>query len=120
MTSDPVPGTSEDQRQVVLDAISGALQRRGYLTTEWWTTVAAGLLSAVLALVGVAGPAAAQVTGILAPVLVAVVYAVVRTMHKSALAAVLSAALPSPAPSSPSPSAATAGPPPASAGSTGR
>jgi hypothetical protein len=94
MTSDPAPGVPEDPRQVVLDALSGALQRRGYLTTEWWTTVAAGLLSAVLALVGLAGPAAAQITGILAPVLVAGLYAVVRTMHKSALAEVLSAALP--------------------------
>lgn len=93
MASDSV---STDQQQAVLDAISATLQRRGFLTTEWWTTVLAGLLSAALALVGVHGQAAAQVVGILAPVLVAGIYAAVRTMHKSALAQVLSSAFPSP------------------------
>ena len=77
-----------------LQDIASAVGRRGYLTTEWWTTVLAALLSAALGLVGLHGPAAAQVTGILAPILVAGVYAVVRTRHKSTLAQLAAAAFP--------------------------
>jgi hypothetical protein len=81
----------------VLAAVTKTLLRRGFLTSEWWTTIAAAGLSTVLALVGVHGSAAAQVVGILAPVIVAATYAAVRTMHKSTLAKVLAAAFPLPA-----------------------
>lgn len=69
----------------MLQAASNSLQH-GYLTTEWWTTVTATALSATLALVGVSGSPAVQVASVLAPPVVAIVYAVARTVHKSALA----------------------------------
>lgn len=74
-------------------AISDALCRRGYLTTEWWTTVVASLLTLSLSYVGVPGPTAAKVVVIAAPVVIAAVYAAARTMHKSALASLLVRAL---------------------------
>ncbi len=77
-----------------LQDIASAASRRGYLTTEWWTTVLAAVLSTVLGLVGLHGPAAAQAAGILAPVLVAAVYAFARTRHKSALAQLAALAFP--------------------------
>lgn len=79
--------------EAALNAMSTTLQRRGYLTTEWWTTVAAAGLSLLLAIVGVNGPVAFQITAVLAPVLVASIYAVVRTVHKSAMAKLLASDL---------------------------
>ena len=75
--------------EAALNAMSTALQRRGYLTTEWWTTIAAAGVSLLLAIVGVNGPVAFRVTAVLAPVLVAGIYAVARTAHKSAMAKLL-------------------------------
>ena len=98
------------QSSVPLALIADAVGRRGYLTTEWWTTVLAALLSAALGLVGLHGPAAAQVTGILAPVLVAGVYALVRTRHKSVLAQLAAAAFPQAQPGPARPAEAAGGP----------
>ena len=93
------PGTgtaaaAADGQPDPMQVIASAVGRRGYLTTEWWTTVLAAVLSAVLGLVGLHGPAAAQAAAILAPVLVAAVYAFVRTQHKSALARLAALAVP--------------------------
>jgi hypothetical protein len=82
------------QLDPVLAAMSQTLQRRGYLTTEWWTAMVGAALSGLLAVVGVQGPAVAQVAGVLAPVAISAVYTVVRTKHKSALASTLVSAFP--------------------------
>ncbi|MBV9311800.1 MAG: hypothetical protein JOZ73_13290 [Solirubrobacterales bacterium] len=74
--------------------MSSSLLPRGYLTTEWWTTIVAGALSAVLALVHVSGSSATHIVAVATPALLAAVYAIVRTMHKSALAATLRDAFP--------------------------
>jgi hypothetical protein len=78
----------------VLGSISGALVPRGYLTTEWWTTILGGALSAVLALVHVGGTAATHVAAVIAPAVLAALYAITRTMHKSQLASLLSDVFP--------------------------
>jgi hypothetical protein len=72
-----------------VEAISNALCRRGYLTTEWWTTIVGAALTVALTYVGMPGPAVAKVVVVAAPVVVAAVYAVARTIHKSALAGLL-------------------------------
>lgn len=86
--------TTADPVQAGLQSISASLQRRGYLTTEWWTTVVGGGLTVLLSYVHPGDAAAPQTAAIIAPALIAVVYSVSRTMHKSALADVLQAALP--------------------------
>jgi hypothetical protein len=78
----------------IAGAVSATLTRRGYLTTEWWTTVLGAALSTVLALIGIHGAAAAQAIAIGAPVLLAATYAVSRSMHKSHLAELVADALP--------------------------
>lgn len=88
------PSQGTDVVQAALAAVSKSLTRRGYLTTEWWTTIIGGALSAVLALVHVKGSSAAQVVAIAAPAVLAALYAIVRTMHKSSLASALGDAFP--------------------------
>jgi hypothetical protein len=83
-----------DPVDAALAAASNSLARRGYLTTEWWTTIIGGALSAVLALVHVSGSNATHVAAVAAPALLAGLYAFTRTMHKSALATALGAVFP--------------------------
>jgi len=83
-----------DTVQAGLQSISTSLQRRGYLTTEWWTTIVGAGLTVVLSFLHPGGSAAAQTASILAPAVIAMVYTVSRTAHKSALADVLQAAVP--------------------------
>lgn len=83
------PGHTEAGQQA-LAAVSETLARRGYLTTEWWTTIIGGAVSAVLALVHITGSSATHVVAVVSPALLAGLYAVSRTMHKSALASALS------------------------------
>jgi hypothetical protein len=80
------PGNA-DAVQSALQAVSDSLVPRGYLTTEWWTTIVGGALSAVLAVVHISASSATHVVAVVAPALLAALYAVARTMHKSALAA---------------------------------
>ena len=84
--ADQGPAGSSDPAQAVLDDVSKSLVRRGYFTTEWWTTIIGGGLSAVLALVHVSGSSATQVVAVAAPALLAGLYAITRTMHKTAIA----------------------------------
>ena len=88
-----VQATSTKQNPVVAQ-ISNTVTRPGALTTEWWTVVIAGAASAGLALTGVPGSEAAQVAGIIAPIVLALVYVFVRTRTKGALADVLQAIFP--------------------------
>lgn len=88
------PAGDTDVLQAALTGISDSLARRGYLTTEWWTTVIGGALSAVLALVHVGGSSATHVVAVAAPAVLAALYAITRTVHKSALASALGAVLP--------------------------
>jgi len=74
--------------------VSDSLVRRGYLTTEWWTTVIGGALSAILAVVHINASSATHVVAVAAPALLAGLYAITRTMHKSALASALADVLP--------------------------
>jgi hypothetical protein len=74
--------------------ITNAVTKPGALTTEWWSVIIAGAVSSVLAAVGVPGSSAAQVAGIVAPVVLALVYAFVRTQHKGTLADALQAVFP--------------------------
>lgn len=74
--------------------ITNTAARPGALTTEWWTVLIAGAASAALAVFGVSGPAAAQVAGIAAPMVLALVYAFVRAHTKGALADALKALFP--------------------------
>lgn len=74
--------------------ISNTVTRPGALTTEWWSVVIAGVVSTVLALTGLPGSEAAQVAGIIAPILLAVIYVFVRSRTKGALAAVLQGVFP--------------------------
>lgn len=90
----PMPVVAPDAVAAGLQSISISLQRRGYLTTEWWTTVVGGALTLMLAYVRPGDTAAPQTAAIIAPVVLAVAYSISRTMHKSALADVLQAALP--------------------------
>jgi len=82
-------GISSSVGSAVLTAVSASLTRKGFLTSEWWTAVIGAGLSAVVALVGVQGPTGTQIVSVLAPALLAASYAVVRTIHKSKLAALL-------------------------------
>jgi hypothetical protein len=83
-----------DGGQAVLQAVSQSLVRRGYLTTEWWTTIVGGALSAVLALIHINASSATHVVAVAAPALLAALYALTRTMHKSALASALADVFP--------------------------
>lgn len=85
---------------------TNVVTRPGIFTTEWWTVIGGGGLSAILAAVGVSGPAAAQVAGIAAPAVLALVYAYARSQTKGALAAALKVVFP-PAPAAAEPSPAT-------------
>ena len=95
----------DDPALAALSSISDALAHKGWLTTEWWTTVIGGGASAALAFVGVGGSTATQIVSVVAPALLAAIYAMVRTRHKSAMAAVLQGAFPQAL-------AGSAGPPP--------
>lgn len=89
--------TGESVKQNPYEAvaqISNAVTRPGPLTTEWWSVIMAGAVSSVLAAIGLPGSSAAQVAGIVAPVVLALVYAFVRTQHKGALADALQAVFP--------------------------
>jgi hypothetical protein len=88
---DPSPpgGPGSADVQDMLTQISKSLIPRGYLTTEWWTTIIGGAVSAVLALVHVSGSNATHVAAVVAPAVLAALYAITRTMHKSALASLL-------------------------------
>lgn len=88
-----VPSPDKD-RLAAIAQISNTVTRPGPLTTEWWTVVLAGAISAALALTGLPGSAAAQVAGIVAPILLALMYALVRSRTKGALAEVLQAIFP--------------------------
>ena len=70
-------------------SISDTLTRRGFTTTEFWTTSIGFGLTALLALVGVPGSTTTQVVSLLAPTLLAGIYGAVRTMHKSNLSKLL-------------------------------
>jgi hypothetical protein len=83
----------DPRAKAVADAVSDSLLRRGFLTTEWWTSIVGATLSTVLGAVGVPGGLTAQVVTILAPVLLAAIYALARTSQKSALAAVVASDL---------------------------
>ena len=89
--ADRTPATSAGRTILddVLKAVSQSVERRGYLTTEFWTTLFGGALSVILAFVHVSASTAAQVAAVAAPALLAGTYAAVRTMHKSALASLL-------------------------------
>jgi hypothetical protein len=93
LRKDRVPATSAPQNPVVAQ-ISNTVSRPGALTTEWWSIVIAGAASAGLALTGIPGSEAAQVAGIIAPIVLALVYVFVRTRTKGALAEVLHAVFP--------------------------
>jgi hypothetical protein len=83
-------GTGNDVPQQVLADVTDSLSRRGFFTSEWWTTVIGGALSAVLALLHVSSSSATHVAAVVAPAVLAGLYAVVRTVHKSQLAGALS------------------------------
>lgn len=93
-TPGPAPTAVTDPLQAGLMSISASLDRRGYLTTEWWTTVAGTAITMLLAYVRPGDSAAPQTAAIIAPALISMVYMVSRTAHKSALADVLQAAMP--------------------------
>jgi hypothetical protein len=78
-----------DVVQAAIQAVSDSLVPRGYLTTEWWTTIVGGALSAVLAVIHISASSATHVVAVVAPALLAGLYAITRTMHKSALASLL-------------------------------
>jgi hypothetical protein len=95
--ADQLPGAAaanNDAAQAALNEVAKTLGRRGFFTTEWWTTIIGGALSAVLALVHVKGSGAEQAVAVLSPAVLAGLYAVTRTMHKSALAGALSDVFP--------------------------
>jgi hypothetical protein len=74
--------------------VASTVARPGPLTTEWWSVLVAGAASSILAAIGLPGSAAAQVAAIVAPVVLALVYAFVRTQTKGALADALAAIFP--------------------------
>jgi hypothetical protein len=88
------PPDSSDIAQELLASVSKQLLRRGYFTTEWWTTIIGGALSTVLALVHVNGSSATHVVAVAAPALLAGLYAITRTLHKSTLASTLTELFP--------------------------
>jgi hypothetical protein len=89
MTDTTQAGNTGDPGLAALNAVSESLVRRGYLTTEWWTTIIGGAVSAILALVHINASSATHVVAVAAPAILAALYAVTRTMHKSALASAL-------------------------------
>ena len=122
LRKDQVPATSTEQNPVVAQ-ISNTVTRPGALTTEWWTVVISGAASAGLALTGVPGSEAAQVAGIIAPIVLALVYVFVRTRTKGALADVLQAVFPqadAPAQAGPNPPAQGEANPPADPAPNGK
>lgn len=74
--------------------LANTVTRPGPLTTEWWSVLIAGAVSSISAAIGLPGPAAAQVAGIVAPIVLALVYAFVRARTKGALAEALKALFP--------------------------
>jgi len=64
------------------------------LTTEFWVTVIGAVLSTLLALVHVSGPTAAQIVATAGPAVLAGAYAVIRGLHKSRLAQIVTALYP--------------------------
>ena len=74
--------------------IANTVNWPGPLTTEWWSVLIAGGASSLAAAIGLPGPAAAQVAGIAAPIILALVYAFVRAQTKGALADALKAIFP--------------------------
>jgi hypothetical protein len=87
--ADPNQSGNADPAQAALQAVSESLLPRGYLTTEWWTTIVGGTLSAVLAVVHISASSATHVVAVIAPALLAALYAITRTVHKTALASLL-------------------------------
>jgi hypothetical protein len=92
--TDPTIAGNTDPVQAALQAASRSLVRRGYFTTEWWTTIIGGALSAALALMHIKASSATHVVAVAAPAILAAIYAVTRTMHKSALASALADVFP--------------------------
>ena len=58
-----------------LAQIANTAARPGALTTEWWTLVVAGIASSVIGAVGVSSNTATQVSAVIAPVAVGLIYA---------------------------------------------
>ena len=117
-----VQTTGAAQNPVVAQ-IANTVTRPGALTTEWWTVVIAGAASAALALTGIPGSEAAQVAGVIAPIVLALVYVFVRTRTKGALAEVLQAVFPqadAPAQDDPNPPAHGEANPPADLAPNGK
>jgi hypothetical protein len=84
-TTPPIsPVDQENPGLAVANAVSASLVRRGFLTTEWFTTIIALALTALLAWLGVGDSMATQIVGVAAPTILAAVYALVRTRQKSA------------------------------------
>jgi hypothetical protein len=88
------PRTTAAIPTVALAQVANTISRPGVLTTEWWTLVISAVASATIGLVGVSSNTAAQFAGTIAPVAVALIYALVRAHTKGALADVLQAAFP--------------------------
>ena len=88
-----LPNSAAPSTQAVntaaIAAIANTVARPGPLTTEWWTMLLGGGVSALLAQVHLPGGTAAQVSAIAAPVIVSLVYAFVRSHTKGALADIL-------------------------------
>lgn len=72
--------------EAVLDAVAVTLRRKGFFTSEWWTSIVALALTATIALVGTSNQLTVQIVAIAAPVVVAAAYAYMRSAHKSKLA----------------------------------
>lgn len=95
MTIPPIfPADQEKPGLAVVDAVSASLVRRGFLTTEWFTTVIALVLTALLAWIGVGDSTATQIVSVAAPTILAAVYALVRTRQKSTLSQLVSNVFP--------------------------
>ena len=77
-----------------LAPVANTVSRPGYLTTEWYTLIAAGVVSTLVGKLGVSSNSATQVAAVIAPIAVALIYALVRGHTKGALADVLQAAFP--------------------------
>jgi hypothetical protein len=114
--AEPSQSGSTDVAQATLQAVSDSLVPRGYLTTEWWTTIVGGALSAVLAVVHINASSATHVVAVVAPALLAALYAISRTVHKSALASLLRDLFPQAAAASAPPVAAGQSPQSGAAG----
>jgi hypothetical protein len=104
-----VPSANPDVAPAVIKAVSDSLVRRGYLTTEWWTTMIGGAVSAILAVVHINASSATHVVAVVAPALLAALYAITRSMHKSAVASALGGVFPQAVGASAAPSAAGQG-----------